>query len=105
MPSWSKLLNILDLHDAALCLRVVRILYHRHVQFLLILAEGDIGRAITRGDFKDVEKLALGGYLQDLTAEQLGDIDVTIAVDLHAVRSKPPGFVLVPREKVEQGKV
>src|SRR5207249_5375249 len=44
-------------------------------------------------------------YLQNLTAKPLGNINVTFAVDLHAIRSKPPGFDLVWCEKVEQSKI
>src|SRR5437870_2453553 len=93
-------LHICDLYDTAFCLRVLWILHHRHVQFFLALAECDVGCAITRRDLKYVEKLAVGRYLQNLAAEPLGDINVTLAVDLHAVRSKPPGFDLVFCEKV-----
>ena len=53
------LLHIWDLYDTALCLRVLWILYHSHVQFFLVFAEGDVGCAITGGDLKYVEKLAL----------------------------------------------
>src|SRR5207249_970457 len=48
---------------------------------------------------------AVRRYLQNLTAEPLGNINVTLAVDLHAIRSKPPGFDLVSCEKVQQSKV
>ena len=53
------LLNIHDLHDAALGLRVLWVLYYRYIQFVFIFAECDVGRAIPRSDFEDVEKLAL----------------------------------------------
>src|SRR5437870_6129892 len=99
------LLHVCDLYDAALGLRVLWILDHGHVQFFLAFAEGDVGGAITRGDLKYVQKLALRRYLQNLTAEPLGNINVTLAVDLHAVRSKPPGFDLVFCEQVEQSKI
>src|SRR5207253_6320259 len=57
------------------------------------------------GDLKYVKKPALRRYLQNLTAEPLGNINVTLAIDLHAIRSKPPGFDLVFCEKVEQSKI
>src|SRR5207248_4614730 len=41
----------------------------------------------------------------NLTAEPLGNINVTLVIDLHAIGAKPPGFDLVSREKVEQGKI
>src|SRR5207245_8355410 len=99
------LLHICDLYDAALCLRVLWILYHSHVQFFLAFAECDVCCAITRGDLKYVQKLAVRRDLQNLTAEPLGNINVTLAVDLHAIRSNPPGFDLVSCEKVEQSKI
>src|SRR6266481_844245 len=101
----NPLLHICDLYDTALCLRVLWILYHSHVQVLLAFAECDVCCAITRGDLKYVQKLAVARYLQNLTAEPLGDINVTLAVDLHAIRSKPPGFDLVFCEKVQQSKI
>src|SRR6266567_2714137 len=100
-----KLLHICDLYDTALRLRVLWILHHGHVQFFLAFAECDVCCAITRGDLKYVEKLAVRRYLQNLAAEPLGNIDVTLAVDLHAIRSKPPGFHLVWCEKVQQSKI
>jgi len=54
------LLYIWDLHDTALCLLVLGILHDRHVQFVLIFAERDVGRSIAGGNFEDVEKLAFG---------------------------------------------
>src|SRR6266516_6196460 len=99
------LLHICDLYDTALCLRVLWILHHSHVQFFLAFAECDVCCAITRGDLKYVQKLALRRYLQNLGAEPLGNINVTLAVDLHAIRSNPPGFDLVSGEKVEQSKI
>jgi hypothetical protein len=48
------LLHIWDLYDTALCLRVLWVLHHRHVQFFLAFAEGDVCCAITRGDLKYV---------------------------------------------------
>src|SRR5207248_1916136 len=93
------------LYDAAFCLRVLWILHHGHVQFFLAFAECDVCCAITRGDLKYVQKLAVRRYLQNLTAEPLGNINVTLAVDLHAIRSKPPGFDLVSYEEVEQNKI
>src|SRR5437762_6802932 len=101
----NPLLHICDLYDAALCLRVLWILHHSHVQFFLAFAEGDVGCAVARGDLKDVEQLALRRYFQNLAAEPLGHINVTLAVDLHAIRSKPPGFDLVFGEKIEQSKI
>jgi hypothetical protein len=50
----NPLLHICDLYDAALCLRVLWILYHSHVQFFLAFAECDVGCAITGGDLKYV---------------------------------------------------
>src|SRR6266498_2174242 len=94
-----RLLNILNLHDAALCLRVVWILYHSHVQIVLIFAECDVRRTITCGDFEDVQKLAVRRYLQNLAAKPLGNINVTLAIDLHAIRSKPPRVDLVSYKK------
>ena len=35
----------------------------------------------------------------------MGNINVTVAVDLHAIRSNPPGFDLVWYEKVQQSKI
>src|SRR5882724_12837722 len=99
------LLHIWDLYDTAFCLRVLWVLHHRHVQFFLAFAEGDVCCAITRGDLKYVEKLALRRYLQNLTAEPLGNINITLAVYLHAIRSEPPGFDLVFCEKVQQSKI
>ena len=49
-----SLLHICDLNDTALCLRVLWILHHSHVQFFLAFAEGDVCCAITRGDLKYV---------------------------------------------------
>jgi hypothetical protein len=54
MPRCQQLLNILDFHDAAFRLRVLGILNDRHVQLVLVFAERNIGRAIPRGDFKDM---------------------------------------------------
>src|SRR5207245_5775282 len=101
----NPLLHICDLYDTALCLRVLWILYHSHVQFFLAFAECDVCCAITRGDLKYVQKLAVRRDLQNLTAKPLGNINVTLAVDLHAIRSNPPGFDLVWCEKIEQSKV
>jgi hypothetical protein len=50
----NPLLHICDLDDAALCLRVLGILHHSHVQFFLAFAERDVCCAITRGDLKYV---------------------------------------------------
>src|SRR5204862_6499827 len=97
--------DILDLHDAAFGLLVLWILYHRHVQFLFIFAERNVCRAITCGNFKDVEQLPVRRDLQNLATEPLGHIDVALLVDLHAIRSNPPGIVLIPDEKVEQSKI
>jgi len=47
-------LHICDLYDAALDLRVLWILHHSHIQFFFVFAEGDVGRAVTRGDLKYV---------------------------------------------------
>src|SRR2546430_5159683 len=96
----NPLLHIGDLYDTALCLRVLWILHYSHVQFFLAFAECDVCCAITRGDLKYVQKLAVRRYLQNLTAEPLGNINVTFAVDLHAIRSNPPRFDLVSCEKV-----
>src|SRR5438046_985730 len=96
----TPLLHICDLYDAALCLRVLWILHHSHVQVFLPFAKGNVCCAITRGDLKYVEKLAVRRYLQNLAAEPLGNINVTLAVDLHAIRSDPPGFDLVWCEKI-----
>ena len=96
----SPLLYICDLYDAALCLRVFWILHHSHVQVFLAFPERDVCCAIARGDLKYVQKLAVGRYLQNLATEPLGNINVTLAVDLHAIRSNPPGFDLVWCEKV-----
>src|SRR6184192_2953269 len=59
----NPLLHICDLYDAALCLRVLWILHHCHVQFFLAFAEGDVCCAITSRNLKYVEKLAVGRYL------------------------------------------
>src|SRR6266516_744699 len=99
------LLHIWDLYDTALCLRVLWIIHHRHVQVFLAFAECDVCCAVTGGDLKYVEKLAVRRYLQNLAAEPLGNINVTLAIDLHAIRSNPPGFDLVWCEKVEQSKI
>src|SRR6266705_2138744 len=48
------LFHICDLYDTALCLRVLWILYHGHVQFFLAFAEGDVGCPVTGGDLKYV---------------------------------------------------
>src|SRR5438552_16741376 len=98
--SKNPLLHIWDLYDAALCLRVLWILHHCHVQFFLAFAECDVCCAVTRGDLKYVQKLAVRRYFQNLAAKPLGNIDVTLAVDLHAVRSKSSGSDLVSCEKV-----
>src|SRR6476620_1471630 len=99
IPEKNPLFHICDLNDTTLCLGVPWILHHRHVQFLFAFAECDVCCAITRGDLKYVEKLALRRYLQNFTAEPLGNINVALAVDLHAIRSNPPGFDLVFCEK------
>src|SRR5437899_12164798 len=91
----NPLLHIFDLYDTALSLRVLWILHHSHVQFFLAFAECAVCCAITRGDLKYVQKLADRRYLQNLTAEPLGNINVPLAVDLHAIRSKPPAFDLM----------
>src|SRR6266542_2287541 len=98
--SKNPLLRVGDLYDAAFCLRVLWILHHGHVQFFLAFGECDVGCAITGGDLKYVEKFAVGRYFQKLTAEPLGNINVTLAVDLHAIGYEPPGFDLVLCEKV-----
>src|SRR5438105_7001483 len=103
--SENPLLHICYLYDTALCLRVLWIFYHSYVQFFLAFAECDVCCAITRENLKYVQKLAVRRYLQNLAAEPLGNINVTLAVDLHAIRSNPPGFDLVSCEKVEQSKI
>ena len=55
----NPLFHICDLYDTALCLRVLWILHHSHVQFFLAFAERDVCCAITCGDLKYVKKLAL----------------------------------------------
>ena len=50
IPGWRTLLNIVDLHDGAFRLRVLWILYHRHVQFVFIFVEGDVGRTSARAE-------------------------------------------------------
>jgi hypothetical protein len=50
----NPLLHICDLYDTALCLRVLWILHHSHVQFFLAFAEGDVCCAIARRDLKYV---------------------------------------------------
>ncbi len=50
----NPLLHVCDLYDTALCLRVLWILHHGHVQFFLAFAECDVCCAITRGDLKYV---------------------------------------------------
>jgi hypothetical protein len=50
----NPLLHICDLYDTALCLGVLWILDHSHVQFFLAFAESDVCCAITRGDLKYV---------------------------------------------------
>src|SRR5438093_9287950 len=105
IPDWQRLLNILNLHDAAFGLRVLWILHHRHVQFLFIFAECNVCRAITWGNFKDVEQLPVRRDLQDLSAEPLGHIDVTFVVDLHAIRPKPWRVVLVFCENIQKSKI
>jgi hypothetical protein len=50
----NPLLHICDLYDNALCLRVLWILHHSDVQFLLAFTECDVCCAITRGDPKYV---------------------------------------------------
>src|SRR5439155_9664143 len=99
------LLQVCDLYDTDPCLRVLWILHYSHVQFFLAFAECDVCCAITRGDLKYVQKLAVRRYLQNLAAEPLGNINVALAVDLHAIRSNPPGFGLIWREKIEQSKI
>src|SRR5436309_9274986 len=101
----NPLLHVCDLYDTALCLRVLWILHRCHVQFFLAFAECDVGCAITRGDLKYVQKLAVRRYLQNLAAKPLSNVNVTLAVDLHAIRSKPPRFDLVFCEKVQQSKI
>src|SRR6266480_6968435 len=81
----NPLLHICDLYDTALGLRVLWILHHCHVQFFLAFAERDVGCAITRSNLKYMEKLAVRRYFQNLTAKPLGNINVTLAVDLHAI--------------------
>src|SRR5437016_3032270 len=99
-PKESPLLHICDFYYTALCLRVLWIFHHSHVQFFLAFAEGDVCCAVTRGDLKYVEKLAFRRYFQNLTAEPLGNINVTLAIDLHTIRSNPPRFDLVSCEEV-----
>src|SRR5437588_7113376 len=95
MPSCPRLLYVLDLYDAAFRLWVLWILHHRHVQFVLVFAEGDIGRAISGSDFKDVEKFTVRRYLQNLAAKPLGNIDVTIVINLHAILYEPQRYFFV----------
>src|SRR5882757_8079403 len=52
-----------------------------------------------------MQKLAGRRDLEDLSAEPLGDIQVALMVDLHAVRSQPPGIYLVRRQKVQQREI
>ena len=61
-PCAARVTHICDLYDTALCLRVLWILYHSHVQFFLAFAECDDCCAITRGDLKYVYS-ALGPML------------------------------------------
>ena len=50
----NPLLHIRDLYDTALCLRVLWILHHSHIQFLLAFAECDVCCAITSRNLKYV---------------------------------------------------
>ena len=50
----NPLFHICDLYDTALCLRILWILDHCHVEFFLAFAECDVCCAITRGDLKYV---------------------------------------------------
>ena len=54
MPRCQHLLNIPNFYDAAFRPRILWILHHRHVQLVLVFAEGDIGRAISSRNFEDV---------------------------------------------------
>ena len=87
--------------DAAPRLRVVRILHHRDVQLLSTGTERHVGGAISGSDREDVQQLAVGRDFQDFPAEPLGDVDIAFGVDLHAVRSQPPGTVLVRRQEIQ----
>src|SRR6266446_151879 len=78
-PVKNPLLHICDLYDTALRLRVLWILHHCHVQFFLAFAEGNVCCAVTRGDLKHVQQLAVGTYLQNLATKPLGNINVTLA--------------------------
>jgi hypothetical protein len=105
MPRKSTLLDICDLHDAASRLGVVWILDYSYVNISFAFAEGDVRRPITGGDFEYMQKFPPWRYLQYLAAEPLGNINVTLTVDLHAIGPKPPGVDLVSCEKVEQSEI
>ncbi len=52
---WTRrLLNVWNLHDASLSLRIVRIFNHRNVKIFLTFAESDVGGAVARGNIEDV---------------------------------------------------
>src|SRR2546425_8635495 len=79
--SGSLLLDVWDPHDAALRLRVVRVLHAGNVKVLPAGAERHVGGAVARGDRKHVQQPAVGSDLQDLPAEPLGDVHVARAID------------------------
>ena len=98
--SFTRLLHIGDLYDTAFCLWVLGILHRGYVQIFLAFAEGDIGCAISGRDGKDVEQIALRRDFQNLATKPLGNVNVPLAVDLHAIRPEPPGLVLVFYEQI-----
>src|SRR6266849_8927575 len=82
--SKNPLLHICDLYDTALCLRVLWILHHRHVQFLRIFAECDVCCAIARGDLNTCRSLPLGDSFKILPPNRF--CDESSIVDLPEAR-------------------
>ena len=61
--------------------------YHRHVKILLAITKGYIRRAIPGSDRECMEQLAIRRQLQHLASRPLSDVNISAAVDLHAVGS------------------
>src|SRR5207248_11388418 len=88
--------------DASLGLCVVGVLHDRYIKVLLTFAECDIRRPIPGGDMENVQQLTFGRDLQNLPAEELGDIQIASAVDLEAIRPVPPVLDPVRHYQVKQ---
>ena len=72
----TMLSNIRNLDDASLGLThgIVRIRDNCHIEIILVLAECDVGRAVSGRNFKDMKKFSIGRYFQNPAAIELRNV-------------------------------